>query len=81
MWFDLFEKSSYVLHMTAVEERRLKGMLKTAVTEVLSERQDLLRDAIRECFEDVSMLRAIQSGEKSRLVSRDKIFRKLRRSA
>jgi hypothetical protein len=67
--------------MTAVEQRRLKGMLKNAVTEVLQERRDLLRDAIRECFEDVSMLRAIQAGEKAPLVSREKVFRKLRRTA
>jgi len=51
--------------MTAVEERRLKGLLKSAVTEVLAERQDLLCDAIRESLEDMAMLRAIQSGEKS----------------
>jgi hypothetical protein len=67
--------------MTATEQRRLKGMLKSAVTEVLQERRDLLRDAIRECFEDVSMQRAIQAGEKTPLVSREKIFRKLGRTA
>jgi hypothetical protein len=67
--------------MTATEEHRLKGMLKSAVTEVLKERQDLLRNANRECFEDVSITRAIQTGEKTPLVSRDKIFRKLGRSA
>jgi hypothetical protein len=58
--------------MTAMEERRLKTPLKDAVTEVLEERQDLLRAA---------MLRAIQSGEKSRPVSRAKIFQRLARAA
>ena len=67
--------------MTAVEERRLKGLLKSAVTEVLAERQDLLCDAIRESLEDMAMLRAIQSGEKSPIVSRKKIFRHLDRAA
>jgi len=67
--------------MTAVEERRLKGLLKSAVTEVLAERQDLLCDAIRESLEDMAMLRAIQSGEKSPKVSRKKIFRHLDRAA
>jgi hypothetical protein len=67
--------------MTAVEERRLKGLLKTAVTEILEERQDLLRDAIRESFEDVALLRAIQLGEKSALTSRKKIFQRLARAA
>jgi hypothetical protein len=66
--------------MTAVEERRLKGLLKTAVTEVLEERQDLLRDALRESIDDVAILRAIQIGEKSPLCSRKKIFRNLERA-
>jgi hypothetical protein len=67
--------------MTVVEERRLKGILKTAVTEVLEERQDLLRDALRESLEDMAMVRAIQIGEKSPIVSRKKIFRRLERAA
>jgi hypothetical protein len=66
--------------MTAVEERRLKGLLKTAVAEVLAERQDLLRDALRESLEDMAILRAIQVGEKSPIISRKKIFRRLERA-
>ena len=38
--------------MTAVEERRLKGLLKAAVTELLAKRQDMLRDAMRESLEE-----------------------------
>jgi hypothetical protein len=67
--------------MTAIEERRLKGILKSVVTEVLEERQDLLRDALRESFEDMAMLRAIQMGEKSPRVARKKIFQRLQRVA
>ena len=67
--------------MTAVEERRLKGRLKTAVTEVLAERQDLLRDAIRDSFEDLALVRAIQLGEKTPLTSRKKIMQRLERAA
>lgn len=44
--------------MTVAEERRLKGLLKSALTEVLEERGDLLRDAVRESFEDMALLRA-----------------------
>jgi len=66
--------------MTAVEERRLKGLLKTAVIEVLEERQDLLRDALRESLEDTALIRAIQSGEKSPVISRKKILQRLRRA-
>ena len=67
--------------MTAVEERRLKGLLKTAVAEVLAERQDLLRDALRESLEDLAILRAIQLGEKSPMISRKKAFQRLERAA
>jgi hypothetical protein len=67
--------------MTALEERRLKGLLKDAVVEVLKEHQDLLRDALRESLEDLAMLRAIQEGEKSRLTSRKKVFQRLARVA
>jgi hypothetical protein len=66
--------------MTVVEERRLKGLLKSAVAEVLQERQDLLRDALRESLEDMAILRAIQIGEKSPLCSRKKVFRRLERA-
>ena len=67
--------------MTAVEERRLKVLLKDAVVEVLEERHDLLRAAMQETLEDVAMLRAIQAGEKSKPVSRKKIFQRLARAA
>ena len=67
--------------MTAVEECRLKGLLKTAVAEVLEERQDLLRDALRESFEEMALIRAIQLGENSPLTSRRKIFQRFERAA
>ena len=67
--------------MTAVEERRLKGLLKTAVAEVLAERQDSLRDAFRESLQDMAMMRAIQLGEKSTMISRKKVFRRLQATA
>ena len=63
--------------MTATEERRLKVLLKDAVTEVLEERQDILRAALQESLEDMAMLKAIQAGEKSPTVSRKKIFQRL----
>lgn len=67
--------------MIAVEERRLKGLLKNAVAEVLEEHRDLLRDAVRESFEDVALIRAIQLGEKSPLTTRRKILQRLERAA
>ncbi len=62
--------------MTATEERRLKVLLKDAVTEVLEERQDILCAALQESLEDMAMIKAIQDGEKSPLVSRKKVFQR-----
>ena len=67
--------------MTATEERRLKILLKDAVTEVLEERQDILRAAMQESLEDMAMLKSIQDEEKSPLVSRKKIFQRFARAA
>ena len=67
--------------MTALEERRIKLLLKDAVVEVLEERQDLLREALQESLEEMAMLRAIQEGEASPLMSRKKILRRLDRAA
>jgi hypothetical protein len=63
--------------MTALEERRIKNLVKDAVVEVLEERHDLLREALEDSLEDVAMLRAIQAGEKSPLTSRKRIFQRL----
>jgi hypothetical protein len=65
--------------MTALEEHRIKALLKDAVVEVLEERRDLLREALQESVEDMGMLRAIHAGEKSRLTSREKVFQRLGR--
>jgi len=58
----------------------LKEILKTAASQVLAERQVLLRDAIRAGLEDMAMLRAIKIGEKSAVIGRNKIFRRLERA-
>lgn len=67
--------------MTATEERRLKVLLKDAVAEVLEERRDLLRAALQESLEDMAMLKAIEEGEKSPLISRKKVFQRFSRAA
>lgn len=67
--------------MTALQERRLKRLLKEAVVEVLEERHDLLRAALQESLEELALLRAIQAGEKSPLTNRKKVFQRLARRA
>jgi hypothetical protein len=67
--------------MTALEERRIKSLLKDAVVEVLKERHDLLREALQESLEELAVLKAIQEGEKTPLTTRKKIFQRLARAA
>jgi hypothetical protein len=56
-----------------VEDEKLK-LLKTAIVEVLEERQDLLQDAIADALEDVGMVRAIAEGEQTPHVRRAEVF-------
>jgi len=67
--------------MSAVEERRIKALLKGAVTEVLEERRDLFRDAVEESREETGLVRAIRHGEKIRPTSRKHIFKQLEKAA
>lgn len=61
------------------DDARLKKLLKEAVIEVLEERRDLLREAFSEAIEDIGMARAIEEGSHSPIVSRDEVFRVLRK--
>ncbi len=60
-----------------VEDEKLKALLKTAIVEVLEERQDLLQDAIADALEDVGMIRAIAEGEQTPHVRRADVFSSL----
>jgi hypothetical protein len=65
----------------SLSETQLKDALKLALIEVLEERSDLLRDVLAEVMEDVALMRAIQEGEATELVSRDEVFRALNADA
>ena len=49
---------------TTVDEQQMKELMKAAVTEVLLERRDLLRDALEETLEDIALVRAIAEGQR-----------------
>ena len=61
------------------DEAKLKELLKAAVVEVLEERRDLVRDALVEAVEDLGMIQAIKEGSRSGPISRDEVFRILRK--
>jgi hypothetical protein len=58
----------------------LKDIVKSAVTEVLEERRELLRDAVAEALEDIGMARAIEEGLRSGPATREEVFKALDRA-
>ena len=56
------------------DEVRLKEVLKSAIIEVLQERQELVREILESLVEDVAFTKAIEEGEQSPLVDREHIF-------
>ncbi len=62
-----------------IEEAKLKKLLKSAVAEALEGQRDLVREAVMDAVEEVALGRAIEEGAGSKTVSRDQIFRLLRK--
>ena len=58
----------------AANEDQLKEVIKTALIEVLQERQDLLYDAVERALEDIALARAIEEGDKTDPIERDEVF-------
>ena len=56
------------------DDVRLKEVLKSAIIEVLQERQELVREILESLVEDVAFTKAIEEGEQSPLVDREHIF-------
>ncbi|MDP2683309.1 MAG: hypothetical protein Q8P28_11040 [Deltaproteobacteria bacterium] len=65
----------------SINQDQLKNVIKTALVEVLEERQDLLHDAIEDAIEDVAFVRAIEEGETTELVQRKEVFKLFERKA
>lgn len=55
-------------------DERLKEILKSAIVEVLQERQELVREILEEIFEDIAFSKAIAEGEQTPRVSRESVF-------
>ncbi len=63
---------------SATAEKRLKQLVKSAVSEVLREQQRLIETAIMEAIEDIGLARAMEEAD-PRTVSREKVDRLLKR--
>lgn len=55
-------------------DERLKEVFKSAIVEVLHERQELVRDILREIIEDIALSKAIADGEQTPRISRESVF-------
>lgn len=59
----------------------LKNALKEALVEKLLEERDLLAEVVSEVVEDFALAEAAREGRKTKLISRDAVFRALRGKA
>lgn len=79
-YLSAIEKPVFILKQHSMEtkgSRELKKLIKEALIEVLDERKDILQEMIGEAIEDIALREAIKDGRKSKLVSREAIFKKL----
>ncbi|MFQ3574489.1 MAG: hypothetical protein SNJ53_07650 [Thermodesulfovibrionales bacterium] len=60
-----------------IAENDLKAIIKETFIEVLTERRDLLEDAVIEAIEDIALARTISEGVKTPSVSESEIFKVL----
>jgi hypothetical protein len=58
----------------ALDEKKLRGIVKAALIDALKENRDLMQDIVEEALEDIAIARAIEQGLETRTVSRKKVF-------
>jgi hypothetical protein len=62
----------------ATTNKSLKTAVKQALSEMLADERELLREVLVEAIEEIGMKRAIEEGLKSGRATRDEVFRILR---
>lgn len=62
-----------------LDETKLKELLKTAIIELLQEQKEEFSELLTEALEDIGMKNAIQEGEHTETVSREQIFKILKK--
>ena len=55
----------------------LKKIIREAIEDVLSDRGDLIEDAVIEAIEDIGMGRAIEEGKKKDYIDKEEFMKKL----
>ncbi len=54
--------------MEAIDRKELKEVIRETFIEVLSERKDLIEDAVMEAMEDIGLAWAMKEGDKGELI-------------
>jgi len=58
----------------ALDEKRLRGIVKAALVDAFKENRDLMQDIVEEAIEDIAIARLIEHGLQTKPVSRKKVF-------
>jgi len=58
----------------AIEEKRLRGIVKAALVDAFKENRELMQDIVEDALEDIAVARAIEQGLGTKSVSRKKVF-------
>ena len=58
----------------AVNEKKLRGIVKFALADAFKENLELMQDIVHEALEDIAIARAIEQGLETKPVSRKKVF-------
>lgn len=65
------------LMASSKQNNSLKKLLKSVMSELIEENEELVRRIFEDAIEDAFLTKAIKDGRRSRKVSRDRIFRAL----
>ncbi len=59
---------------TVIDDGKIKDLFKQAIIETIEEKKDIVHDLLMEVMDDLAMIRAIEEGENTDTVDREKIF-------
>ena len=68
------EEKKNIMNLS-LPDQQLKNLIKAALIEVLTERQDILAEAMREALEDYALGQAIDEGRENKPVAREEVFK------
>ena len=71
-------KPRRVMAQASIPEDTLKQAMKEALTETFAEERDLLREVVVEALEDFALAEAIEEGQQTEKVSRERILNTLK---